>query len=221
MKKFLTILLTLALALVLVGCFEKTTAKPAGTTKAPAGTTQAPVGTTAKPEGALPDEFKGMLSGKTVYITTCGQADMDYVPSVLKKIGVSADTYSSNGMLNASEVAAGSVVLLMTGTSNKGLGSAGTNVTQEQERARAFVSKAKAGDITLVLLHFGGSARRGDLSDPIIRIVAEGASLMLVVSGGNSDGLFSDLAQEYSITLGTAASAGKMTEPFKVLYNIG
>ena len=59
MKKFLSIVTTLLLALMLVGC-GATTQAPAGTTKAPAGTTKAPAGTTAAPvtttEAPLPYE---------------------------------------------------------------------------------------------------------------------------------------------------------------------
>ena len=51
MKKLFSLLLTLVLALVLVGCGKETTKAPEATTKAPAVTTKAPVVTTVAPQG--------------------------------------------------------------------------------------------------------------------------------------------------------------------------
>ena len=175
---------------------------------------------TRKTDDTIADSYKDLAKGKKVYVTTCGQADDDIVVSVLSVAGVEDSAYSQVKTLKAADVENGAVVFLVVGSSSKGLGSAGVDVTSETKRATDFATKAKAGDITVVVFHVGGSARRGSLSDPVIREAMPAAKLALVVEGGNSDSLFTTLAASANADLYLYSKAAKMVNSIKVLFGL-
>ena len=73
----------------------------------------------------------------------------------------------------------------------------------EQERVDAGVAKAEEADMTIIVAHIGGSARRGELSDGFISAVSPKADYLLVVAGGDDDGLFTQIASENGIPMDT------------------
>ena len=60
----------------------------------------------------------------------------------------------------------------------------------------AVVAKAEEADMTIIVAHIGGSSRRGELSDGFISAVSPKADYLLVVAGGDDDGLFTQIASE-------------------------
>lgn len=164
---------------------------------------------------ALDAKFNGLCNGKTVYLTCVGQADLDLAVNILDAAGVAASKYTKDNLLNAADVADGSIVLLVIGTSSKGLGSAGTDVTKETARATAFTEAAAADKITLVVVHLGGADRRGSLSDGVIKASLPSADLVLVVAGGNDDGLFE---ANTKAPLHTYSKKSKVAQAFQTLF---
>lgn len=67
----------------------------------------------------------------------------------------------------------------------------------------AVVAKAEEADMTIIVAHIGGSARRGELSDGFISAVSPKADYLLVVAGGDDDGLFTQIASENGISMDT------------------
>lgn len=167
----------------------------------------------------LAAELVGIAEGKTCYLTTVGQADSDIVNNVFKKAGLGS-AYTNNNMLEASEVDAGSVVLLTLGASSKGLGAAGVDEAHEAARAAAFSAAAEAGQFTLVLFHVGGTPRRGTSSDPIIEAAFPGAAACFVVSSGNADGFFTNLASANDVDLYSIAKSVDLVDYAKGLFGI-
>lgn len=168
---------------------------------------------------ALALTWQEELVGKTVYLTTCGQADVEIVQNILGVAGVAETAYTKDNHLTAAEVTNGSVVIMVVGSSAKGLGAAGTDVTAENVRAQAFASKANLGDIALIVVHVGGTARRGELSDTIIASALSGGDLALVVQTGDADDFFTDRASD-TAPLYLFSSASKLVPAFKVLFGI-
>lgn len=179
---------------------------------------------------ALADELKGIASGKKVYLTTVGQSDVEKIENLLFSVDEDANIYDAAtgsadsskavnvakaNLLTAAEVESGSVVLLVTGSSSKGLGSAGTDVAKEITRAQAFADKAAAGDITLIVFHVGGASRRGTSTDPVLEVACPGANLLLVVETGNEDGYFTNVAGEYNIPLYLYSKTSKIVGALK------
>lgn len=175
----------------------------------------------------LDSKWAGKLVGRTVYLTTCGQADSGVVSSILSNGGVLDEAYVSNDLLTAKEVedavtetSGVPVVILVVGASSKGLGAAGVDVSSETSRANEFASAASQNKIELIVVHVGGTARRGQTSDPIIKAAAPDAHLLLVVETGNADNYFTNTAAENSIELYLYSKNSKMIIPFKTLFGI-
>ncbi len=186
----------------------------------------------AEVDKALAENLKGIASGKKVYLTTVGQSDVEKIENLLFSVDEDANIYDAatgsadsskavnvakGNLLTASEVEKGAVVLLVTGSSSKGLGSAGTNVAKEIDRAQAFAERAVAGEITLVVFHVGGESRRGTSTDPVLDVACPGANLLLVVESGNSDGYFTNTAKEYNIPLYLYSKTSKIVGALKDL----
>ena len=227
MKKLIALLFVFVCAFVFVGC--KKTTEPEKTkeptkTQEPAKTQETEPAKTQETEPAsavdsvVSDEFKSLCTGKKVYATTCGQADLATLCVIIDDSIDDEDAYENSDDLKASDVIEGAVVLLVVGGSNKGLGAAGTDVTSEANRASEFAALADQGKITLVVVHIGGAARRGDTSDPIIKAAAPSADLLLVVEGGNEDGYFTNVAEQNGIALFLFSKASKMKSSFAKLF---
>jgi hypothetical protein len=157
-----------------------------------------------------------IAENKTCYLTTTGQADLDTVNNLFKLSGV-ASLIQKDNLLEASNVAEGSVVFLTLGNSGKGLGAAGIDKASEKARAEAFAAAAKEGKITLVLFHVGGTARRGD-SDEIIEVAFPGATACFITGDGNTDNFFTDLASTNSVDLYSVADLFGMVDYVKGMF---
>lgn len=157
-----------------------------------------------------------IAEGKTCYLTTTGQADLDTVNNLFKLSGVSSSV-TKEALLEASDVAEGSVVFLTLGNSGKGLGAAGIDKDSEKVRAEAFAAAAKEGKITLILFHVGGTARRGD-SDEIIEVAFPGATACFITGDGNTDNFFTDLASTNSVDLYSVADLFGMVDYVKGMF---
>ena len=160
-------------------------------------------------------ELQNIVGTGKLYATTIGQADLAVVNNLIVKAGVAAENYTSDNMLTADQVEDGSTVFIVVGASGKGLGGAGTDAAAELVRANAF--KAKADKINIVCVHVGGANRRGDTSDPTISVIAGCSKVILVVAEGNSDGLFTGIANDNSIPLYEYSKSAKMLNSFKYL----
>ncbi|MCI7530810.1 MAG: DUF6305 family protein [Christensenellaceae bacterium] len=160
-------------------------------------------------------ELQNIVGTGKLYATTIGQADLAVVNNLIVKAGVAAADYTSDNMLTADQVEDGSTVFIVVGASGKGLGGAGTDAAAELVRANAF--QAKADKINIVCVHVGGANRRGDTSDPTIRVIAGCSKVILVVEEGNSDDLFTGIANDNSIPLYEYSKSAKMLDSFKYL----
>ncbi len=185
----------------------------------------------------LSADFASLCKDRKVYLTTLGQSDIDTVINIIEATSESipvneidqgsdavVNAVSRKNDLTASEVDKNGdekpIVLLVTGSSGKGLGAAGTNWEAEKTRGEAFALAADSNQMILIVLHVGGEARRGTTTDPILDAVCPSARLMLVVEGGNFDNYFTDSAEEYNVTLHLYSRQAKMVSAFKTLFDI-
>lgn len=207
MKKFISLLMLVLLAMFMVGCNKDEGDKDKDGN-----------GDEVKLDQPLKETWQGLLNNKKVYLTTVGQADIDIVQNILIAAGIEEAEYTRKELLTAGEVEASGVVLLVTGTSGKGLGSAGIDQKYEENRASAFANRASAGEITVITLHVGGSGRRGSSTDPIIKVIAPKSQLLLVVNDGNQDGLFSGIAKDNNVEISLYSKTTNIKEAFKFLF---
>ena len=161
------------------------------------------------------EDTKFTIAASTkVYLTTIGQSDFDVVANIIDK--TSRTDVVKEALLKASDVEQGAVVIVVTGSSTKGLGSAGTDINAENVRAEGFAKAANEGKLTMVVVHVGGEQRRGAQADPIIRTVVPASKLVMVVETGNADGLFNTLAGS-TIPCYQYTKSTKMVKPFQAM----
>lgn len=216
-KKVLSFLFLMILAISLVACSKKDKEEDKG---------DPDVGEEKVTDVALATSWSGKLSGKTVYLTCCGQADIAILSSILSNAGVASESVVTENQLTAKEVTDAATegqvpaVILVVGASSKGLGAAGVDVASETARAEEFATAAKEGKIELIVAHVGGKARRGETSDPIIKAATPAAELLIVVLDGDSDNYFTNAAKTNSIELYLYKKTSGLVGAFKTLFGI-
>lgn len=123
-------------------------------------------------------------------ITSIGQsADAQMVKALAER---SALKYTYEVAAKPDALANAKTLVLVIGGSSKGMGAAGVNSAQEEERAKALISKAKEQKIKIIAMHVGGASRRGDLTDRFIPLMAD-ANYTILVADGDKDKAFSNV----------------------------
>jgi len=149
-------------------------------------------------------------------ITSAGQAAEVQLANVLaKRAGVTA---TLNKTAEEADLAGHKTIILVLGVSLKGLGAAGIDMEQEKNRVETLLSAADAQALPILCLHLGGEARRGDLSDWMIKTCLPHAAAVLVVKGGNKDGLFTSICRDHQIPLAEVEKTAFALEPLKKYF---
>ena len=175
--------------------------------------------------------LKNIVNGGNLHVTAVGQSATSTVKQLLKNAGwyITEEaegaanvngTYTINNTLAASGINAGDTVIIILGTSGKGLGAAGVSQADELARAQAIVAKE---GVKVIAIHTGGKGYRGESSDPIIEAVVPHADVALVVDsgdgqGGNYDNLFTTLCGS-NVPLYVFSRASNMVASIKHLVN--
>lgn len=132
-------------------------------------------------------------------ITSAGQnAEVQIAAVLAKRAGLN---YTLSKQAAAADLANMKTLVLVLGTSLKGLGAAGLDVRKERERVMGLIAAAQKTQIPLLCLHLGGEARRGQQTDDLVAEVLPLAKMLIVVKSGNSDGFFTKLCQSKNIPL--------------------
>ena len=151
-----------------------------------------------------------------ILITSIGQsADVSMLDALMKKVGAE---YTFNATASAEEAAGFKTIILVSGASSKGLGAAGISQEDEIARAEAIVQTAKDNDITVILAHLGGAARRGTLSDQFNDMALSCAQYVIVVEEGNDDGKFTDAAADAGIPITLLYSIADAVTPLQEIF---
>lgn len=151
-----------------------------------------------------------------ILLTSCGQsADALMMKTLLTKDSL---IFSYVPAATAADIAGRGSVLIVVGGSSKGLGAAKISSEEESARALALLNAAREAGIPVLAVHLGGAARRGALSDAFIRLGAENAQHIIVVKGGNEDGMFTAIADQNNIPLQIAETALQVSTLVRALY---
>lgn len=148
-----------------------------------------------------------------VVLTPFGQSpDAMMVKVVLKKLGVDSRLEK---ILQADGLQDEKVLVTVVAGSSKGLGEAGIDKDAEVARMQALAEAAKAKDMHVLVMHIGGKGRRGTLTDIFIEAAVPMADKLIVVEGGDYDGLFSTLVEGTGLEIIPATSVRATGEPLK------
>lgn len=139
-------------------------------------------------------EVSGLTEAIAEYpalVTSGGQsADYQMIATVMEKQGME---FTPNNLATSADLGDAKTLIVVVGGSSKGLGAAGIDADGELERLDELMTAAKDAGLSIIAMHTGGEARRGDLSDKFITPVFNMADYAIVVSSGDSDGMMNDL----------------------------
>lgn len=139
-------------------------------------------------------EVSGLTEAIAEYpalVTSGGQsADYQMIATVMEKQGME---FTTNNLATSADLGDAKTLIVVVGGSSKGLGAAGIDADGELERLDELMTAAKDAGLSIIAMHTGGEARRGDLSDKFITPVFNMVDYAIVVSSGDSDGMMNDL----------------------------
>ncbi|MGE5256411.1 MAG: DUF6305 family protein [Hyphomicrobiales bacterium] len=149
-------------------------------------------------------------------LTTAGQsADLNMAKVIFDRCKVSLKLAP---LASPDDLAGAGSLVIVIGGSTKGLGAAGINADKEMARVERLMARAAAQKIPIIGMHIGGKARRGELSDRFIDLVAPKCSFLMVVKEGDSDGYFSKIAANQKINARIVEKLVDLQEPVKLIY---
>jgi len=156
------------------------------------------------------------VAKEPVLITSAGQsADTQMVKVLADRLKIGLKLNPIAGPENLSEVKS---VIVVMGGSTKGMGAAGIDANKEATRIQQVLAKAIEMKVPVIGIHIGGKARRGDLSDRFINLVAPKSSYLIVVKEGDLDELFSKTAASNRIPIAFVNKISETQEPLKAIY---
>ena len=202
-KKITALLLAGAMVLALAACGGSGSAsKPAD--KSPA----APSTSASAPAG----EASGLTEAfaeSPILVTSGGQsADYQMIGTVMGKIGMD---YTVNNLATSADLGDAKTLIVLVGGSSKGLGAAGIDADGELARLAELIDGAKSAGLSVIAMHTGGEARRGELSDKFITPIFEKADYAIVVAAGDEDGLMAGICANAGIPMDSIASISEVT----------
>lgn len=139
-----------------------------------------------------------------VLITSAGQsADGVVLNALLRRANVDV---SLSNLAEPEELEGVGTLIIALGASQKALGAAGVNASQELARIDRLLGAAVERGVIVVGVHVGGEGRRGPLSQPYLDAVSSRVDLLVVTAEGNADGYFDDAASASGVPLTVLSS---------------
>jgi hypothetical protein len=166
---------------------------------------------------ALAAQPTGPTFAPPVLITSVGQSGDAPIAAMLFKKAEIAATYEK--LATEKNLDGPKTIVLVLGASMKGLGAAGLDAVKENARVAGLIAEARKKGVEILCLHVGGEARRGELTDEMVRTYLPAAKAAIVVKSGNKDGLFSKLCQDKGIPLIEVEKTLDAIEPLKKLFS--
>jgi len=135
-----------------------------------------------------------------IIITACGQSPGGvYVKVVCRQLKMDVDL-EDMATVETLGKRPYKTLIVITGTSLKGMGSAGVELSDEIKRCTELVKKARAAGMKIIVAQVEGASRRVDESDEqSIRSMTPLADLLITHNQANKDGYFTKTAAEKKI----------------------
>ena len=156
-------------------------------------------------------------------ITNAGQGPGGKMGRLLVARAEVVENLIYNAEPKPKDIAAGGykTILVVIGSSAKGLGASGITVDQEIERVHALLAKAKELNIRIIAAHIEGKARRGNpgsADERSIDAVLPYASHIVVNKDGDLDKKFTRFAEEHDIPISYLDNAMDLNAFAKTMY---
>jgi hypothetical protein len=164
---------------------------------------------------AAGQEISGIFE-QQMLITSAGQnAEVQIAAVLAKRAGLD---YSLNKLAAPDDLEAVKTLVIVLGTSLKGLGAAGLDMNKERARILELTASAQKKHILILCLHLGGEARRGQQTDDLVSEILPLARMLIVVKSGDSDGFFSRLCRQSTIPLVEVEKAADAQIPLQKAF---
>jgi hypothetical protein len=156
-------------------------------------------------------------------ITNAGQGPGAKMSRLLvQQAGVVTDfEYNAEPKVADLQKKAFKTMLVVIGSTAKGLGASGITIDQELERLNAMIAEAKRQKVQIVALLLEGKTRRGKpggADERCIDAVAPHAQYLIVKKDGNEDGRFDVIARKTGAPLTIIDDALDFKEVVKRMY---
>ncbi|MBO5339727.1 MAG: hypothetical protein J6A62_01850 [Oscillospiraceae bacterium] len=139
-----------------------------------------------------------------ILVTSGGQsADYQMVGTLMGKVGMD---YEIKNLATSADLGSAKTLIIVVGGSSKGLGAAGIDADGELARLEELINGAKSAGLSIIAMHTGGEARRGELSDKFITPIFVKADYAIVVSSGDEDGLMAGICSGAGIPMDSIGS---------------
>ncbi len=219
-RQIIALLMILIMVLALVACAEE------GTTTTDLPAPPHPPIENVSGSGSGPETGSGEVSGQGAGIAqfpalvTSGGQSVDYqmIGTVMGKLGMD---FTLNNLATSADLGDVKSLIVVVGGSSKGLGAAGIDADGELKRVAELIDGAKSKGLPVIVMHTGGAARRGDLSDKFITPIFEKADYAIVVSSGDGDGLMSGICKSKNIPIDTIGSISDVATVLPALFSSG
>jgi len=157
--------------------------------------------------------FSSASLAADVVLTPFGQSpDAMMIRVVLKKLGVDGRLEK---ILQADGLQDEKALITVVAGSSKGLGEAGIDKDAEIARMKNVAEAAKAKGMKILVMHIGGKGRRGTLTDLFIEAAVPMADKLIVVEGGDYDGLFTKLVEGTDLEILSSKSVRETSAPLQ------
>lgn len=204
-KKISALLLAGVLALSLAACAKEDSVTPPGG--------NAPSNGSSNVSSSAGGEVTGLTEAFAegpILLTTGGQsADYQMVGTLLKNLGMD---YELNNVATSADLGSAKTLIVVVGGSSKGLGAAGIDADGELARVDELIKGAKDAGLSVIAMHTGGSARRGDLSDKFIEPIFSQADYAIVVASGDEDGLMAGICANAGIPMDSIEKISQVSD---------
>lgn len=162
-------------------------------------------------------------AGEPLLITNAGQGPGGKMARLLiiQSQAVEDWTYNAEPEPEDLEEKPYNTLLVVIGSSAKGLGASGITIDDEIRRLDKMIAKAKELEIQIIAAHIEGMARRdqeGGANERSINAIAPFADYIIVKEDGNADGKFTKIAEENGIPITFIKDSRDLTEVIKMMY---
>jgi hypothetical protein len=163
-------------------------------------------------------------AGEPLLITNAGQGPGGKMARllVIRSEAVEDWTYNAEPEPEDLEEKPYKTMLVVIGSSAKGLGASGITIDDEIDRLNRMIKKAKELGIQIVAAQIEGKARRdreGGPNERSIDAIAPYADYIIIKDDADFDGKFTKISQENNIPMTVIEDTVEFTEVIKAMYS--
>ncbi|HEX3031053.1 MAG TPA: DUF6305 family protein [Bacillota bacterium] len=169
-----------------------------------------------RPAKSLLPHLPAPIAREKALVTPAGQGQESLIVAELcDKLNV-----NNNFMFWAepTDLAGFNSLILVLGFSKQGLFSMHRDAEEEISRVKLLTEAAKQKKLPIVLIHLGGTDRRGGQNDKAATAIANNLDYIIVTESGEKDGFFRELAAKNDVPITIVHDVPNIKVPLNSVY---